>query len=90
MLMEAMACGLPAISTRLVGIPDLIIHEKTGLLVEPREVEPLADALERLAKDEALCQRLAEEGRRHLLEHFDLATCLEPLLDQFRAHLEST
>lgn len=90
MLMEAMACGLPAISTRLVGIPDLIINEKTGLLVEPREVEPLADALERLSKDEALCQRLAEDGRRHLLEHFDLATCLEPLLDQFRAHLESS
>lgn len=90
MLMEAMACGLPAVSTRLVGIPDLVIHEKTGLLVEPKDVEPLADALDRLRTDPALSTRLAADGRAYLLEHFDLATCLTPLMNQFRAHLEAS
>jgi colanic acid/amylovoran biosynthesis glycosyltransferase len=88
MLMEAMACGLPAVSTRLVGIPDLILHEETGLLVEPEQAEPIADALQRLKDDPALGARLAAAGRARVLEHFDLSNCLEPLLNLFRAHLE--
>lgn len=87
MLMEAMACGLPAISTRMVGIPDLIRHEATGLLVEPSSVEQLADAIARLMHDPALSRRLAVEGRRWLLERFDLANCLEPLVERFRRRL---
>lgn len=87
MLMEAMACGLPAVSTRLVGIPDLIIHEQTGLLVEPNQVEALADALQRLAHDPELTNRLALAGRRHIEEKFDIHTCLEPLIHQFRLSL---
>lgn len=87
MLMEAMACGLPAISTRMVGIPDLILHEQTGLLVEPNSVEQLADAISRLKHDRALSERLAVEGRRWLLERFDLADCLEPLIERFRQRL---
>jgi glycosyltransferase involved in cell wall biosynthesis len=89
MLMEAMACGLPSVSTRIVGIPDLVIHEQTGLLVEPdSNAEALADALQRLHDDPALATRLTEGARRHLLDVFDLDTCLEPLLSRFRAHLE--
>lgn len=87
MLMEAMACGLPAISTRMVGIPDLIRDEQTGLLVEPNSVEQLAEAIARLMHDRALSQRLAVEGRRWLLERFDLADCLEPLIERFRTRL---
>jgi colanic acid/amylovoran biosynthesis glycosyltransferase len=88
MLMEAMACGLPAVSTDLVGIPDLCIPETTGLLTQPGDAEGLADALERLAHDPALADRLAAAGRTHVLETFDLGTCLEPLLAQFRKRLE--
>ncbi len=87
MLMEAMACGLPAVSTRLVGIPDLIIHEETGLLVEPNQIEELADALMRLAHDPDLADRLARDGRRHIEQTFDIRTCLEPLIHQFRLSL---
>lgn len=89
MLMEAMACGLPAVSTRLVGIPDLIIDGETGLLVAPKDPVALADALARLAGDEALAQQLAAAGRQHLLDRFDLSSCLEPLLQRFRTRLEA-
>lgn len=89
MLMEAMACGLPAVSTRLVGIPDLIVHEQTGLLVDPEQAEPLADALLRLKEDRELSERLAAAGRRQVLEKFDLTTCLKPLLEAFKTHLEA-
>lgn len=88
MLMEAMACGLPAVSTDLVGIPDLIVNEKTGLLVPPEDAAALAEALLRLAGDEKLAQSLAEAGRRHLINNFDLQSCLEPLISQYRNRLD--
>lgn len=90
MLMEAMACGLPAVSTRLVGIPDLILHEQTGLLVRDKQSEDLADALQRLKQEPELAARLAAAGRQRVLEKFDLSTCLEPLILRFRAHLEAS
>ena len=89
MLMEAMACGLPAISTRLVGIPDLIRDGETGLLVAPNDPEALADALMRLEADADLADHLSEAGHRHLVDTFDLDRCLEPLLEKFRASLEA-
>lgn len=85
MLMEAMACGLPAVSTRLVGIPDLVIEGETGLLVPPEDAPALADALARLAGDEPLALQLAAAGRDHVLARFDLTSCLEPLLARYRA-----
>jgi colanic acid/amylovoran biosynthesis glycosyltransferase len=84
MLMEAMACGLPAVSTRLVGIPDLVVDGVTGLLVEPGDVSSLADALERLSGDADLRRRLAGAARRAVEERFNLHTCLGPLLETFR------
>jgi glycosyltransferase involved in cell wall biosynthesis len=90
MLMEAMASGLPAISTRLVGIPDLILHERTGLLVEPNSAVELADAITRLMRDRPLAQRLAVDGRRFVLERFDLRNCLEPLIERYRQRLGMT
>jgi glycosyltransferase involved in cell wall biosynthesis len=87
MLMEAMACGLPAISTRLVGIPDLVIDGRTGLLVEPNNVEQLADAIEKLHRDPDLAARLVRGADEHLRETFDLTRSLDPLIDQFRQRL---
>lgn len=87
MLMEAMACGLPAISTLLVGIPDLIRHEETGLLVEPNNALALADAIARLIHDRPLAVRLAHAGREWVLEKFDLKNCLDPLIERYRHKL---
>ena len=87
MLMEAMASGRPVISTRLVGIPDLVIDGETGLLVAPNDVEALADAIVRMRDDEALRNRLAEAGLAIVHDKFNLGDCLEPLLDQYRRKL---
>jgi colanic acid/amylovoran biosynthesis glycosyltransferase len=87
MLMEAMACGLPAISTRLVGIPDLIDDGRTGLLVAPGDAAALAAAIQRLMHDRVLSHRLADAGLRWVHERFDLRTCLEPLIERYRQRL---
>jgi glycosyltransferase involved in cell wall biosynthesis len=86
-LMEAMACGLPAVATRLAGIPDIIEHERSGLLVEPGNVVQLADALERLVTDPGLADRLARGGREQILEKFQIDECLERLANLFRDRL---
>lgn len=90
MLMEAMACGLPAISTRLVGIPDLIRDGETGLLVEANDATGLADAISRLMHDRELAQRLARNGRQWVDEKFNLKDCLNPLIERFRQKLAAT
>lgn len=87
MLVEAMACGLPAVSTRLVGIPDLVVHESTGLLVEPGDVDALAAALARLMDDEALARTLAERGRKLVEERFDIRTSLDGLISRYQERL---
>jgi glycosyltransferase involved in cell wall biosynthesis len=63
-----MAAGTPIVASDTGGIPELIRHEETGLLVPPRDAQALAAAIERLHGDEALRRRLAEAARRRLGE----------------------
>ena len=67
-----------------------VIDNKTGLLVEPNDPEALAEALQRLADDPALTARLAEAGHTHVTKSFDLKDCLDPLLNRYKALLETT
>ena len=83
-LLEALASGLPAISTRVAGIPEIIRHERTGLLVEPSAPAALADAMEHLLNDRLLSARLAAGGRQHALRHFDLAANVAALARLFK------
>ena len=83
-LMEAMATGLPVVSTRVSGIPELVEDGRTGLLAPEKDAAALADALERLFRDPALARRLAVQGRGHVLRNFNLvrnAARLRRLLD---------
>jgi glycosyltransferase involved in cell wall biosynthesis len=73
-LMEAMASGLAVIATRLSGIPELVIHEETGLLVTPESPDELAGAICRLVRDPELAGRLAGAARERVRCHFDLET----------------
>lgn len=84
MLMEAMACNVPVISTDLVGIPDLIQNNHSGLLVEPENSQALAAAIKRLADDKQLRVLLAAAGREKVIRTFDISVCLEPLMAKFK------
>lgn len=73
-LMEAMALGVPVVSTTVSGIPELVIDGETGLLVPPGDPERLAAAILRLADDQALASHLTAAARRHVENHFDATT----------------
>jgi len=71
-LVEAMACGVPVVSTRVSGIPELISNEENGLLVPERDGVALADAIGRLLTDAQLRDRVIEEGRKTVYSRFDI------------------
>ncbi len=60
---EAMACRLPVVSTTVTGIPEMVAHEETGLLVEPMDEAALAAAIARLGADPQARERLGTAGR---------------------------
>ena len=84
-LMEAMASGLPVVSSVLSGIPELVDDGVTGLLVPPADPEALAGALERLGRDPDLRRRMGAAGRRKVAREFDLRANAAVLLDLFLA-----
>ena len=71
--MEAMATGLPVVSSRLMGVPELVDDGVSGLLVEPGEPEQLADALGTLAADPEMRRRMGAAGRHKVEAEFDAA-----------------
>jgi glycosyltransferase involved in cell wall biosynthesis len=80
-LMEAMALGVPAVATRISGIPEIIEDGRTGLLAEPGSPDSLAAAVERLLSDPGLAARLAAAGRKRVEEAFDISRCAAQLLE---------
>ncbi len=64
-LIDAMLYGLPCVGTDTGGVPDLVKHETTGLLVPPRHSDALAEAVNRFLGDGSLCRILGEKGREH-------------------------
>lgn len=71
-LMEAMAMGLPVVTTRIAGINELVDDGVSGVLVRPGRADLLADALEALA-DPAVRARMGAAGRQTVLREFDVA-----------------
>lgn len=65
-LMEAMMLGIPVITTKISGIPELVIDEETGLLVDPEDAEALADAIENRNEQ----KRLIKKAARHVVDEF--------------------
>ncbi|MFT5121916.1 MAG: glycosyltransferase involved in cell wall biosynthesis [Kiritimatiellia bacterium] len=69
-VLEAMEASLPVVVTRVGGMPDLVEHEKTGLLVEPRQPEALAEALIQLLEDRTTRRTYGQAGREKLEQEF--------------------
>ncbi len=73
-MLEAMACGLPVIASQVTGIPEIVGHEQTGLVVKPGDPADLANAITRLLQNPELRYRLGAAGRAKAETYFDLRT----------------
>lgn len=79
-ILEAMAHGLPVVSTRHAGIPEAVDDGVTGYLVDEGDVEAMADAVATLAADAGLRERLGAAGRARIRTHFSWPREREALL----------
>lgn len=84
-LMEAMALRLPVVASRIMGIPELVVHGETGLLVTPGDAGELAAALTAVVRDDALRQSFAEAGVRAVRERHRVEVSARRLADHFSA-----
>lgn len=87
-LMEAMMAGVPCVSTRITGIPELIESGVSGCLVTPGSVAELAQTLKQLANDGSLRRQLAEGGRSRVCHSYNLEANLSRLSDCFSLQLQ--
>src|SRR5262249_6527930 len=83
-LVEAMASGLPVVTTEVSGIPELVENDRNGLLVPPDDAVATAAALLRIFRDRALAERLAANGRAVVAERFDGDRLIGELATLFR------
>jgi glycosyltransferase involved in cell wall biosynthesis len=79
-VLDAMAMGQAVVGTRAGGIPEAVVHEETGLLVEPGDAKALAAAMVRLLKDAGLRKQYGEAGRQRVAEHFGVDRLVEGTL----------
>jgi glycosyltransferase involved in cell wall biosynthesis len=86
---EAMAHGRPVVASKLGGLLDLVVHEETGLLVPPRNVAALREALERLLGDAELRRRFGAAGRERIRERFSWQAVTDATLSAYEAALAS-
>lgn len=70
-VLEAMALGIPTVSTNITALPEAIENFETGVLIEPGKSDALAEAIINLEKNPALREKLSKRGREFVIEKFD-------------------
>lgn len=86
-LLEAMAVGLPVVTTRVGAVPELVVDGETGLVVPPDSLPDLARALDRLVSEPDLRRAYGAAGRARALEAFRPGAFLETLVERLRTEL---
>jgi glycosyltransferase involved in cell wall biosynthesis len=88
-VLEAMAAGLPIVTTPVGGIPEIVEHDREGYLVSPGDVDALSTAIGRLLSDDALRRRMGQSARERALRTFSVDCILpkvEVLYQRFEVH----
>ena len=83
-ILEASACGVPVIATRVGGVPEVCLDRQTGILVPPRDPVALADAIVQLAAEPAEAHRMGLQGREFVLTRYQWQNNVEEMLKIFK------
>ena len=90
MIIEAQAAGVPVVATRVGGVSEIIEHEKTGLLVLPKEVDAISDAVLRILKDQELAARFVAEAKKKIDDRYTLAHMCDATIKVYKELMHST
>jgi glycosyltransferase involved in cell wall biosynthesis len=83
-LLQAAASGVPVVASAVGGIPEAVIHDRTGLLVPPGNAAALASAVSALLADPEKARNLGEQGRERVGSHFSVERMVEGNLQVYR------
>ena len=86
---EALAAGRPVVATRVGGVPDVVRDGEDGFLVDPGDVDALADRLTRLAADPELRERLGASGRARVIPRYSVERLVDDIDLLYRSLLEA-
>lgn len=70
-ILEASACGLPVVVSKVGGLPEVVENGKTGVVIAKDDPQALAEVLELLCRDPQQCARLGENGTRHVRQRYE-------------------
>ena len=88
-IIEAQACGVPVVATKVGGIVDLIENGVNGLLVQPQDTRSMQEAVLSIAKDPEFARRLAVNARNKVEDRFSLDKMAQMTVDLYREAIES-
>ncbi len=83
-VVEASACGLPVIASNIGGLPEVVRDNETGFLVEPENIEAIAEKILLLAKDQNLRHQMGTKGRQFVLEHYNWSENADQMLKVYQ------
>jgi glycosyltransferase involved in cell wall biosynthesis len=83
-VLQALAAGLPVVATHVGGIPDILTHGENGLLIGPRNVDQIVEALSALLRNNELCERMRACNRRLAREKYDVDIIADLLAHVYR------
>ncbi len=86
---EASACGRPVIASNVGGVPEVLIDGKTGILVPPGDVDKLANAILKLARDRQLQETMGQAGHEFVASRYDWSTCLDTMAELYEQVIRS-
>ncbi len=89
-IIEAQAAGVPVVATAVGGVAEIIEHEKTGLLVQPKEIEAMADAVVRILKDTKLRASLVIEAKKKIEARYTLARMADATIAVYEELMRAT
>ncbi|WP_460373564.1 glycosyltransferase family 4 protein [Methanocalculus sp. MC3] len=87
-LMEALSCAIPVIATKVGGCPEVVQDRKTGLLIPPKDITALSEALYWMKEHHSKRILMGEEGRRDMIERYEREKLITQMIDIHRTLLE--
>lgn len=88
-VMQAMAAGVPVVATRVGGVPEVVRHEQTGLLINPSDHDALAEGVIRVLRDKALAADMSERAKQFIYENHSATVMLDKIETLYYKLLEA-
>jgi len=87
-VLESSAAGLPVISTKHAGIPDVVIDGETGFLVDEHDVDGMSKAMMKILADSGLARKMGEAGKQRIKNNFSMEKYIAKLTDEISSVID--